>query len=59
MSNIFENVGQDIDIESVDSFNCYLWVGDKSIKKFTGETCYQDAQRMGMDILMKRIYGND
>jgi len=59
MNNNYENVGQDIDIEPVDSLKCYLVIAGKRVNEFNGETCYMDAQRMGFDVLMKRIYGNN
>jgi glycerol-3-phosphate cytidylyltransferase-like family protein len=59
MTNSFENIGQDVEIEPVDSLKCYLVIAGKRITEFNGETCYMDAQRMGLDILMKRIYGNN
>lgn len=59
MRNNYENVGQDIEIESIDSLECYLVIAGKRINKFTGETCYQDAQRLAFDILTQRIYGKN
>jgi hypothetical protein len=59
MTNSFENIGQDVEIEPVDSLKCYLVIAGKRITEFNGETCYMDAQRMGFDVLMKRIYGNN
>lgn len=59
MTNRYENVGQDVEIESIDSLKCYLVIAGKRITQFTGETCYQDAQRLAFDVLIKRVYGNN
>ena len=59
VTNSFENIGQDVEIEPVDSLKCYLVIAGKRVTEFNGETCYMDAQRMGFDVLMKRMYGNN